>query len=250
MRRSTNKLIGYTIRATDGELGKVDDFYFDDHSWTIRYLVVNTGGWLSGRRVLIAAAALGQPEWESRTFPVNLTRDQVRNSPSTDTDMPVSRQHEIELHSYYEWPIYWNSCIWGSNIEMFSPTPRTPSPVPLEPNSTAPQSSADPHLRSTHVITYYRIHATDGDIGHVNDFIVNDQTWSIGYLVVDTRNWLPGRRVLVSPQWIKSVSWEEAKVFVDLSRETVRESPVFDPATPISTDYEGWLFDYYGRLRK
>jgi uncharacterized protein YrrD len=244
MRRSLKDLVGYTIRASDGDIGKVDEFYFDDQSWTIRYVVVDTGKWLSGRKVLISPAAFDGPDWESRTFPVNLTKEQVQNSPSIDTDKPVSRQHESELHGYYGWPIYWgNGPVFGafqaSPVMIMEPASEEQAP-PEEPD-------ADAHLRSTAQTAGYHIEATDGEIGHVEDFVVDDETWAIRYMLVDTRNWLPGKHVLVSPRWCKRVSWEESKVFVDLTRDAIKSSPEFDPRKPVTLDYEGELHDYYGR---
>ena len=244
MRRSLNDLVGYTIRANDGDIGKVHEFYFDDQSWTIRYVVVDTGGWLSGRKVLISPVAFDRPDWETCTFPVNLTKEQVRNSPSIDTDKPVSRQHEAELHGYYGWPVYWAGGALFGGVQasplLVMETVREDEASPEEPDS-------DTHLRSTSQVTGNHIEATDGEIGHVEDFVVDDETWAIRYLLVDTRNWLAGRKVLVSLRWIKRVSWAESKVFVDLTRDAIKNSPEFDPDKPVTLDYEGKLHDYYGR---
>ena len=224
MQRRIHSMIGYTIRATDGDLGKVHEFYLDDSTWTIRYLVAETGSWLNERKVLISLVALGKPDWESRTFSVNLSCDQVRNSPDIDTERPVSRQHEIDLHAYYLWPEYWGGGYAGTLGISSYPLYEIPSP------DQQPQSDRkdDPHLRSTRQLTGYQIHATDGEIGHVQDFVVNDEGWAIQYLVVDTGTWLPGRKVLIAPKWIKSVKWGEASVHLDRSREEVKNSPEFD----------------------
>ena len=244
MRRSLNDLVGYTIRANDGDIGTVSEFYFDDHTWTIRYVVVDTGGWLPGRKVLISPVALNRPDWESRTFPVNLTKEQMRNSPSIDTDKPVSRQHETKLHGYYGWPIYWGA---GSMFGGFQASPLLIMETVNEDESPPEKPESDTHLRSTSQVTGNHVEATDGEIGHVENFMVDDETWAIRYLLVDTRNWLPGKKVLVSPRWIKRVSWAESKVFVDLTRDAIKNSPEFDPRKPVTLDYEGELHDYYGR---
>lgn len=248
MLRNVNGLVGYTIRATDGDLGAVREFYFGDQTWTIRYLVVETGSWLSGRKVLLSPAALSEADFESRTFRANLTMEQVRNSPDIDTAKPVSRQHEIDLSAHYAWPMYWGSGL--STGGMYGVAP--PSPLMVEESeadeeAAVAQDHDDPRLRSTRAVTGYHIHATDGDLGRVEDYIIDDETWHVRFLVVDTGNWLPGRSVLISPHWIKSVEWEEAKVIVDLSREEIKGSPEFDPYQPVSADYEGKLHDYYGR---
>ena len=237
MLRSIKSMFGYIILAKDGDIGKVHDFFFDDEKWTIRYLVVDTRYWLPGRKVLISPVALGQPDWDSMRFPVHLTKEQVENSPDIDTDKPFSRQQQIDLHTYYRWPPYWS-------------IPIIPPPLPISDTTqetSVQRDKGDPHLRSTKEVTGYRIEATDGEIGHVEDFILEDKDWVIRYMVVDTKNWLPGRKVLISPQWIERVSWNEKKVHVDLSREAVENSPQYDEAAPVNREYEVRLYDYYGR---
>jgi sporulation protein YlmC with PRC-barrel domain len=244
MRRSLNDLVGYTIRANDGDIGKVSEFYFDDQGWTIRYVVVDTGGWLSGRKVLISPAAFGKPDWESGAFPVDLTKEQVQNSPSIDTDKPVSRQNEAELHGYYGWPVYWGGGLVFGGVQA---SPLLVMETEQEDEEFLEEPEGDTHLHSTSEVAGNHIEATDGEIGHVEDFVVDDETWAIRYLLVDTRNWLPAKHVLVSPRWSKRVSWAESKVFVDLTREAIKNSPEFDPRKPVTLDYEGELHDYYGR---
>lgn len=238
MLRSLNKLRGFAIGTTEGEIGKVDSFLFDGSNWVVRYLVADTRKWLPGRKVLIAAAALDKPNWEERVFPVALTKDQVKNSPDIDVDKPVSRQREIELHQHYSWGPYWGGAL-GPVVPTFDPNPR--SREELEE-----AAKGDPHLRSTGAVKAYRIHAVDGLIGHVDDFIANDKDWVIRYLVVDTRNWLPGRTVLISPQWVQDISWDEKQVYVDVTKDRVKNSPLYDPSTPVNREYEIQVYDYYG----
>jgi sporulation protein YlmC with PRC-barrel domain len=225
---SLRSMTGYPIRASDGDLGTVLDFYFDDATWIIRYMVAETGTWLSGRKVLISLVALGKPDWKSRTFSVNLTCDQVRKSPDLDTERPVYRQHEVELYEYYQWPRYWEGAYGGT----FGITPYPLYEGLLAQESSKSERKDDPHLRSTRHVTGYHILATDGGIGHVGDYVVDDETWALQYLVVDTGKWLPGRKVLISPTWIKSVNWADTSVFLDHSREEVKMSPDFDPLKP------------------
>jgi hypothetical protein len=235
MLRSIEELYGYTIHATDGEIGKVREFYFDDEFWTIRYLVLDTGGWLSGRQVLIAPAAFGQPDWGSHTFPLRLTKQEVEDSPPISADQPVSQQLQLDLHGYYGWPHYWA----GTGIGMpFVVTP----PRPYEEDNPG-----DPHLRSSREVIGYHIQAADDEIGHVEDFIVQDNGWVIRYMVVDTHNWLPGKKVLVATDWIEAVNWAERQVHVGLRRENIEEGPEFEPGMPVSRTYEQRLYDYYGR---
>jgi hypothetical protein len=226
MQYSINNMMGYGIRATDGDLGKVDEFYFDDETWTIRYIVAETGNWLAGRKVLISPIAFGKTDLNSRTISVNLTRSQVKNSPHIDTKKPVYRQHEAELHEYYQWP--WRGGYGGSFGT--TPLPLPDDEVLAEQEASASGRRDDPHLRSTRQVTGYHVQAADGEIGHVEDFIVDDENWTIRSMVVDTSNWLAGKKVLLSPQWINRVEWAESRVLFNLTRESVKSSPEVDPS--------------------
>jgi sporulation protein YlmC with PRC-barrel domain len=228
MLRNVKDLRGYAIRATDGVIGKVDDLYFDDEDWAIRYLVVDTGGWLAGRKVLISPLAIGQPDWLERVLPVSLTRAKVEHAPDIDTTKPVSRQHETTYFGYYGYPLYWLGGVG-------------PGPTPTE------QAPDDCHLRSCHTVTGYHVHAKDGDIGHVADLLVDDQTWAIRYLIIDTSNWWIGHKVLVGPQWIDNVSFPDAKVSVDLTRVAVKTAPPYDAAVQLDRQREQAIFEHYGR---
>jgi uncharacterized protein YrrD len=242
MLRSLNELSGYRILATDGDMGNVHDFFFDDELWVIRYIVVDTGTWLPGRKVLIATSAVEKPEWDTRILPVKLTREQVKNSPDMDTDRPVSRQAERELHRHYDWVPYWVVPPHG-----IAPPLSTKERDEEEKESVEEGERVDPHLRSVKEVTGYRIQANDGEIGHVKELIVDDPSWFVRYMVVDTRNWLPGRKVLIPPDWIERVSWVDSKVYVNLSRDSVKRSPEYDPAAPVNRQFEERLYDYYGR---
>jgi hypothetical protein len=245
---SMKNLSDYKIEATDGGVGHVDSFLFDDQSWMIRYLVVDTAYLLPGRKVLLVPSVLGKPEGTMDAFPVDLTREQVKNSPDIDTRQSVSRQQEIELHRYYSWTPYWDA--------GFDPiaAPYTPVVPPMGRQVQAAQAAGEkaeekpenPHLRSTREVAGYKIHAEDGRIGHVDDFLIDDADWTIRYLVADTRDWLPGKKVIIPPQWVNDIKWGQSEVFVKVSKETVKDSPEFDPSAPVSRDYEIRLYDYYG----
>lgn len=231
MLRSIKSLRGYTLRATDDDVGKTREFYFDDRSWTVRYLVADTGNWLVDRLVLLSPASLGNPDWERKVFPVKLTVEQVEKSPRINADEPVSRQMEIDLHGYYSWAPYWHGAAYLAAAQV----------------SAQKERKGDPHLRSTREVIGYHIQATDGEIGHVDDFVVDDESWAIRYMVVDTRNWLPGKKVLVAPQWTADMDWAGRRVSVDLGKKVIENGPEFDPSLPVNREYEVRLYDYYGR---
>jgi hypothetical protein len=191
---------------------------------------VNTGGWLTGRLVLVSPIAFRSVDWDRETFDVALTRQQVEQSPSITTDQPVSRQQEEEYSRYYGYPYYWDGMgLWGADMYPRMAYLSAVAP-PYVATATEGQPTSDPHLRSAREVTGYTIQARDGELGHVADFIVDDESWVLRYIVVDTRNWWPGKHVLVSPQWIASVHWSQSSVVVDLLRETIKASLEYDPA--------------------
>lgn len=233
-------LRGYHLRAADGVLGQVEDFYFDDHAWTLRYMVVDTSRWLVGRRVLIAPSELGAPDPERGEFPVSLTMEKVRSSPDIDTAKPVSRREEEHLVAHYGWAPYWAGFGGGYASGLLIAPPEEP-----EAGAAAP-AQGDPNLRSMREVTGYHIAATDGSIGHVADFLVDEEGWVVRYLEVDTRNWLPGKHVLVAPRWVTAIDWAERKVAVALTRGQIEESPRYDPHLPLDRSYEDRLHSHYG----
>jgi uncharacterized protein YrrD len=241
MLNKAKTLKGYTLVCLDGEIGQVEEFYFDDQHWTIRYLVADTGNWLTGRQVLISPHALVGVIRDYQHIGIDLTKKQIEDSPSLNSDRPVSRQYEEAYYRYYGWPNYWGGpYMWGSYPYIVRDREKWRESTPGE-------KAGDPHLRSTHEVSGYHIQAADGEIGHVEDFIVDDQTWAIRYLIIDTRNWWPGKQVLVSPQWIERVSWGESTVFVNIPRETVKQSPEYTEGSLLTRDYEIGLHRHYNR---
>jgi uncharacterized protein YrrD len=234
-------LKGYKLDSKNGEIGKVKEFYFDDKHWTVRYLVADTGNWLTGRQVLISPLALIIANKEEENIGVNLTKKQIEDSPSLNSDKPVSKQFEADLHGYYGWPVYW------SGLEMWGNYPYIEHDSSEWKASNENKKTWDPNLRSSKFVTGQGIQATDGELGHVDDFIIDDQTWAIRYLVIDTASWWAGKKVLVSPQWIDHVSWEELKVFVNLSRESIMQSPEYSEEELLTRDYETQLHRHYNR---
>ncbi len=239
MLNKAKTLKGYKLNSLDGEIGKVREFYFDDRHWTIRYLVADTGNWLTGRQVLISPYAMISVNKEEQCINIDLTKKQIVDSPSLDSDKPVSRQFEDSYYGYYGYPLYWNGpSMWGYYPDIVRDREKWKE-------FRADEKMWDPNLRSTGGVSGHDIRATDGDIGHVDDFIIDDETWAIRYMVIDTTNWWPGKKVLVSPRWIDRVSWTESKVFVKLSRDAIKQSPEYTEKSLLTRDYETGLHVHY-----
>jgi hypothetical protein len=249
MLRSLVDLEHYTLLGTDSPipLGKVRDIYFDDETWMVRYLVVETGTWLDSRKVLISPRAVREADWPSKLLRVGLTQAQVRNSPDIDVDQPVSRQQERTYSSYYGYPYYWERAgLWGGG-----PYPELVRPGRDDGKSVwnvpAAPVQADTHLRSGRAVGGYHIHAIDGDIGHAQGLLVEEQTWAIRFLFVKTSNWWLGHHVLMAPEWIERVSWSESALYIDLTRAQVLDAPTFDSAASLDREGEIGVFQHYGR---
>lgn len=244
---STKAVIGCSLENGEGSVGTAHDLFFNDESWVVRYLVVSTGRWLSGRHVLLPPTVVEQRDWPNRRLWVPLTQQQMGDSPEVDTEKSVSRQKELELDRYPAWPA------WTPVGGIVPPIARAAASVAAL-SQEAEDIEGDSHLRSVSEVTGYHIEAADGSVGHVEELIMDDEgelhgPWEIRYLVVDTRNWLPGRKVLVAPCWAESISWDERKVRVDLNRQQIKDAPQYDPDVPINRRFEEILFDYYGRPR-
>ncbi len=247
MIRTLDELRGYDIQATDGEIGHVEDFLFDDESWTIRYFVVDTGPWLFGRKVLIAPQSVGEPSWEGGVLPVDLTKEQVEESPEVDLEQPVSRQKQAIINRHYGWQNYWATLPTGARVGAPVSAPPAEAAMATDAEEEAMEHlPGDPHLRSVDEVVGYNIGAVDGEIGSVDDFLVEDEKWTIRYMVVDTSTWLTGRQVLVAPEWIDNVSWERSMVQVKMGKSDIESSPEYDPDAALDREYEQHLHEHYG----
>jgi uncharacterized protein YrrD len=241
MINTAKTLKDYRLHSLDGEIGSVKEFYFDDKYWTIRYLIADTGNWLTGRQVLISPYALKAVDKEEHYIAVNLTKNQIENSPSLESDKPVSHQFEENYHGYYEWPMYWGGPYTWGQYPYIENNPKK------HKKNTQGGKAWNPNLRSTREVIGYDIQAEDGTIGHVEDFIIDDETWNIRYLIIDTRNWWPGKKILISPQWIERISWDESKVFVNLLCDTIKQSSEYTEEALVTRDYEIELHKHYNR---
>jgi hypothetical protein len=232
-----SRLTGAAIAASDGEIGSVDDLLFDDSDWKLRWIVVDTGGWLAGRKVLLPPSCLDEPIDDGRSLPVSLTRRQVEDSPPAENEeVLLSRRYEEAMLAHYALAPYWSE----------------PMPVPAaalagdRPASAPPGGDdATPSLCSMREITGTGIHASDGEIGHVADFLVESGSWAVRYMIADTRNWLPGKKVLISPRWLRGTHGETGDAEVALTRKQIEDSPEWNPDAAPDRSYEKQLHDYY-----
>ena len=226
-------LHGYSIKASDGEIGSVANFLFSDADWRIKWLVADTGNWLPGRRVLLHPSLFGEPDAQSRQFAVGLTRQQVEDSPHISTDKPVSRQMEERLYDYYSW-----DPTWGANFAMSGAMAGAMSEPLYESGARTGASHGDPYLRSAAEVSGYHIHAKDGDIGHVGDFLVGDEGWTIRYLKVETSNWWMGESVFISPRAIRKIDWSERMATVTLTRAEIKASKPYHRVDTVDGAFE------------
>jgi hypothetical protein len=248
MLRTVSDLKKYHILGTDSPIpiGHVTDLYFDDESWVMRYLVVETGSWLSSRKVLIASEAIVQADWSEKILRVSITQAQVRGSPDIDTQKPVSRQHERDYLSYYGYPYYWERAgLWGGG-----PYPelegRGSAVLPHDRPSHA-AVDGDVHLRSADAVKGYHVHATDGDIGYAEGLLIDEEAWAIRFVFVNASGWWLGHTTLLAPEWIERVSWKDLAFYVDLTREQVRAAPTYDASSELTREQEIGVYSHYGR---
>ena len=234
-------LKGYSLKSLDGDIGSASEFLFDDRFWAVRYFVASTAGWLSGRKVLISPFSLNSVDNSDEKVSVQLTKKQIEDSPSIHTDEPVSRQFESSYNGNFGYPNYWGGpFMWGGYPYIVRDRTRWGLKAKKE-------MEWDSHLRSTHEVTGYHLLAIDGEIGHIDDFIIDDETWAIRYLVVATKNWWPGKKVLISPKWIDNVSWDSREVKIGLTRETIKAAPEYTDESSLTRDYETGLYGHYNR---
>jgi hypothetical protein len=224
LQQAMKDLRGDAIVARDGQIGSVNDVFFDDASWTVRYLVVDTGKWLPGRKVLISPHSVQQEARAADEIAVNLTREQVERSPGIDADQPVSRQFEKAHADYYGYPFAVDAAAMGGGAMPLG-TPMSATGEDRRRQAQLERAARESHVRSGREVVGYSIQAADGPIGHVEDFLVDDEKWTIADMVVDTRNWLPGgKKVPVPPSAIAGIDWHKRQVQVRLTSEELRRA--------------------------
>lgn len=248
MLETLSHLKGFRVDGSSEKLGKAEEAYFDDEKWVVRYLVVDSGGLLFGKRYLISPASVTDLSWEEHRVRTAVSRRQVKESPDIDLAQPVSRRKEAELMKYYQMPAYWHGTgMWGAGA----------SPVALaleeyddesEPGLSADEAEEE-HLRSSKEVVGYRVDASDDSVGSVADFVFDDRLWAIRYLVVDTKTLLPGKHVLVSPEWVEEVSWLEKRIVVRKNSKRIQSAPEYHPEETVTREYEEKLHHHYGEVR-
>jgi hypothetical protein len=248
MFRTAKHLKKFSLQAQDGEIGHIRDLYFDDLHWQLRYFAVDTAKGPDHRSVLISPESVHMLDWKRNVLSVDLTQEEIRRSPNLDSDQPVSRQYETALRKHYGWPPYWGA-VYG-DVSLGLPFSAVTPPAVTEPaEDISSELEGDPHLFNINAVTGYHVVATDGEIGHVDDFLVDDQRWTIRYLIVATRNWWPGKKVILSPWWSSEVNWPERRINMDLSRAAIKASPPYESEQALTAEESGDLHEYYGRPR-
>lgn len=244
MIHSLSDVKGFTIHASDGEIGKIEDCYFDDEQWTVRYLVVRTGSWLFGKEVLLSPIVVERVDFEHKEIICKISSKQVESSPSVETEKPISKQQEQEFSRYFGYPVYWGGAgFWGDAMHpgaLFFP------PEEIPEDEIAREKDRDHHLRSIDEVCGYRVWTKAEKVGKVQDFHFDDATWIIRYLEVHTGGITRSKEVLFSPRWVTQVDWAQAEVTIGLDKDKVENAPVYDPSRAITREYEESLFSYYG----
>jgi sporulation protein YlmC with PRC-barrel domain len=240
MKRSLEHLMDFSVVTTDGTKGKIKDVLFDEDTWIVRYLEADFGNFFKDKRILIPGVKFMEPDWEKELFPINLTKNEIENSPSPEADQPVSKKIEQMLGKYYNYAYPWSYSVAPGTLGYY---PVRPFNIP---EKTVTEEEVDTNLRSVDEVTGYDIHALDGKIGHVEDLIIDDSDWQIVYVIADTGGILPwSKKGILSIHWLKKISYSRKEVFMDLYKETIENAPEFDSKYPFAADYEKALFEYY-----
>jgi hypothetical protein len=231
------------ICGTDGDIGGLHDAYFNGVTWRLRYFVVDSGSWLPGKKHLLSPHALEQIKWPDSLACVSATKKQFEQSPGVLLDRPISRKMEAAVANHFAWSAYWSAGMGAAVIhaEQASDTSGVTEDELLE-------HAED--LRSVNEVVGYDISAVDGEVGKVEDFLIDDETWTIRFMVVKTGSFFSGNRILLAPEWVRSVRCSERAVNVSLSCETIKNGPVFDPTAAINHEVEERIFDAYGRVQE
>jgi hypothetical protein len=254
-----NALTKAKIKSVDLAFGDIRDLYFDDVSWMLRYFVVDVGTWLEGRHVLISPESLTEYREDENAFACKLTRQQIHDSPLFDSQKTVSRQQEESLSKHYGWTPYWVTPmaafplpglytypIVGAASDRWNQQNKMAPTVAKEVEARQDMDrEQEAHLRSFQEIKSYGLQATDGDIGELDDLLLDTASWRVTHIIVDTRKWWPGGQVVIDRALVTDISWGDAKIVVAMSREDVKNAPRFDKDQTITEPYMQQLSQYY-----
>jgi uncharacterized protein YrrD len=237
-----NTVYGSSLQAKNGEIGNVDDVYFDDKDWKIRYFVTDNSNFLPGRRVLISPASITEIDFERKMIPVSLSKKEIEQSPVVNQGLLPSRDTEIELKSYYNWPVYWGSgyLIGAGDLRRDQGSMR----------GSKEEIEIDPDLKSCNEVIGYSIESKNRTIGYLHNYVFDEKSWEIRYLVIDTKNWLMSdKKILLAVDWIEKFDWDQSLFITDLKSKDIRESPAYNPGETLKREYESKLFDHYDRRK-
>jgi hypothetical protein len=247
MLRQIRELGTYRLHATDGDIGHLEQFYFDDRDWKIKYFVVDIGTWLHGKKVLMLPSAITGVDAPTRTIITAFTKQQVQESDDIGKHKPEGLEQPHDYFLYLGWPHYVANALSDSE---HGPVPGgAPDPVKGKISEHSIRAAYDEHLRSSKVVSRYHVMAVDGEIGQIEDGTVDDQTWTIQYLVSTVRTWWSAKRVLLPTEWIRLVSATESNVYVYLTRNSIATAPAFDPEKPLTLGLENDLHRHYRKYR-
>lgn len=251
-------LEGCPVKASDGDVGSVKDFLFDDENWKIRWMVVGAGKWLPGRQVLIHPSAIApltlppkpklpmMSQGDTLELTVNLTKHQIEQGPYSGEDELVDKDMEALLYDYYGWDPYWGATHFGGELLPNAEQRMVADEVGREADAATPLVDGGPRLHSVAALKGYHVHALDGDIGHVENVLADDENWEIRYLIIATRNWWPGKVVQLAPYAVKDIDWSDRRINMNVSRDQVRSAPAWDPLALADEAREDELHRHFG----
>jgi len=271
MLRKAHSLIGTKIHATDGEMGHIEDFYFDDAKWMIRYMIVRTGSWFSGKHVMLAPSTIGDVVWEKHSVNVNLSKEQITKSPDLNMEMPVTREQEIDLVRELNYPTYWSgtpgpisdsistmglAATGGPGMavgpytgpsglpnevasDIYSTDISNPSALGADPANTAETEiradvtraaqagAVSVQLHEVKRLTGFQVVGSDDAVGKVSDFMIDDESWQVASLLLDTTAWWPGGEVLVATGLITGINPSHSQIRIKSTRDEIKSSPEY-----------------------
>jgi len=243
MLKRANTIRGYRLTAPDGEIGAVNDFFFDQEDWTIRYVMVKAEEWLPDRRVLIAPAEFDAPDWSRKVLPISLTKEKIKNSPKIPLDLPISRAHEIALADYYAWQPY-----WITPVKEAKQSERAIPPESCPRTDSRLDYDSDIRLHGLQEIKGYRVCSVDGRVGYVEDLGVETADCQIRYLIVDGWDLYPGRHFVVPTSYADSLDWMNIEIRISLSRKEIQTAPELNPDVPFNPKCETEFDAFYKQL--